>query len=159
MGKSRHIYRYQIPDSFNEETHFFYARGRITRRAFCLRLLLAIAMGVAFVLADETYVHPKYLQKLSSDAAGNPVIYDKYFLTTYTIFINFYHFVLPTLLFYYLLIQGIKRLHDADKNGWNLLWPLYNLILLGTKGTTGNNRFGLDPRPKKQVTYFDELKS
>ena len=47
----------------------------------------------------------------------------------------------------------VKRLHDIDKSGWNLLWtllPLFGSLLLlywtgFKKGTTGANRFGIDP--------------
>ena len=46
----------------------------------------------------------------------------------------------------FLILQGIKRIHDTDHSGWFLLVPIYNLILLFTPGTWGANRFGPDPK-------------
>jgi uncharacterized membrane protein YhaH (DUF805 family) len=44
------------------------------------------------------------------------------------------------------LALAIRRMHDVDKSGWYSLIPIYNLILLCTEGTTGDNRFGADPK-------------
>jgi len=40
------------------------------------------------------------------------------------------YFILPN------LSAGVRRLHDAGKSGWYLLFPIYNIILLAspTKG-------------------------
>jgi uncharacterized membrane protein YhaH (DUF805 family) len=50
------------------------------------------------------------------------------------------------------LAVTVRRLHDLDKSGWNLLWgllPLVGGILLivwyASEGTRGPNRFGPDP--------------
>jgi uncharacterized membrane protein YhaH (DUF805 family) len=47
---------------------------------------------------------------------------------------------------------AVRRLHDIDKSGWNILWyaiPLIALILLFVwncrKGTEGDNDYGQDP--------------
>lgn len=47
----------------------------------------------------------------------------------------------------------IRRLHDTDRSGWNLLWalvPLFGALLLLVyyigEGTPGPNRFGADPK-------------
>jgi uncharacterized membrane protein YhaH (DUF805 family) len=47
------------------------------------------------------------------------------------------------------LAVGVRRLHDIDKSGWNLLWglipifgSLYLLYLNVQPGTTGENRYG-----------------
>ena len=47
----------------------------------------------------------------------------------------------------------VRRLHDTDRSGWNILWGLVPLlggfILLYfyvTEGTRGPNRFGADPK-------------
>ena len=49
-----------------------------------------------------------------------------------------------------LLIPGIavsiRRMHDADKSGWFMLIPIYNLILACTEGTRGPNEYGPDPK-------------
>ena len=44
------------------------------------------------------------------------------------------------------LAVGVRRMHDVDKSGWFLLIPIYNLILLFTEGTTGENQYGEDPK-------------
>ena len=48
---------------------------------------------------------------------------------------------------------AVRRLHDTDRSGWNILWGLVpivgGLILLYfyvTDGTPGPNRFGPDPK-------------
>ena len=47
----------------------------------------------------------------------------------------------------------IRRLHDTDRSGWNILWglvPLFGALLLLvyyiSDGTQGPNRFGADPK-------------
>ena len=47
----------------------------------------------------------------------------------------------------------IRRLHDTDRSGWNILWgvvPLFGALLLlvyyVSDGTRGPNRFGPDPK-------------
>jgi len=41
---------------------------------------------------------------------------------------------------------AVRRMHDTNHSGWFLLVPLYNLILMFTEGTAGENRFGSDPK-------------
>ena len=41
---------------------------------------------------------------------------------------------------------AIRRMHDVDKSGWFILIPFYNLFLVCTAGTCGENRFGADPK-------------
>ena len=41
---------------------------------------------------------------------------------------------------------GVRRLHDIDRSGWWILVPIWNLVLLCTNGTSGENRFGPDPK-------------
>ena len=50
------------------------------------------------------------------------------------------------------LAVTVRRLHDIDKSGWNILWgviPLVGAFFLllwhATPGTRGPNRFGPDP--------------
>ena len=58
--------------------------------------------------------------------------------------------VLSTLYYLALAIPGlavsVRRLHDVDKSGWFILVPVYNLILLCTEGTHGDNSYGQDVR-------------
>lgn len=51
------------------------------------------------------------------------------------------------------LAVTIRRLHDTDRSGWNLLWGLVPLIgafmllvFYISEGTQGPNRFGPDPK-------------
>lgn len=62
--------------------------------------------------------------------------------------------LLSGLILYYTHIPvSIKRLHDRNRSGWNLLWgvipiigALYILIVCGFfKGTEGNNKYGMNP--------------
>lgn len=48
---------------------------------------------------------------------------------------------------------GVRRMHDIDKSGWFILIPIYNIILACTEGTTGGNKYGLDP--KQDIPTFD----
>lgn len=55
-------------------------------------------------------------------------------------------------LFIPMLAVEVRRLHDIDKSGWNILWfmiPIVGFILriiwLCRRGTVGDNRFGPDP--------------
>ncbi len=43
---------------------------------------------------------------------------------------------------------GVRRMHDVGKSGWFLLIPIYNLILLCTDGTPGDNEYGEDPKQR-----------
>ena len=49
----------------------------------------------------------------------------------------------------------IRRLHDTDRSGWNLLWglvpligPIMLIVFYATEGTPGPNRFGPDPKDR-----------
>lgn len=44
------------------------------------------------------------------------------------------------------LAVGVRRMHDTDHSGWWLLCPFYNLVLLCSEGTEGNNPHGPDPK-------------
>jgi uncharacterized membrane protein YhaH (DUF805 family) len=51
---------------------------------------------------------------------------------------------------------GVRRMHDVNKSGWYLLIPIYNFILVITKGTKGDNKYGSEPKetnkePEKEV--------
>ncbi|KJK14602.1 hypothetical protein UB48_24900 [Pseudomonas sp. 2(2015)] len=49
-----------------------------------------------------------------------------------------------------LLVPGIavavRRMHDTDRSGWWLLFPLVNLIFLCQDSQRGPNRFGPNPK-------------
>ncbi len=41
---------------------------------------------------------------------------------------------------------GVRRLHDIGKSGWFLLIPIYNIVLLATDTTPGDNQYGANPK-------------
>ena len=41
---------------------------------------------------------------------------------------------------------AVRRMHDVNKSGWFTLVPIYNLILLVSKGDDKSNRFGAKPK-------------
>lgn len=41
---------------------------------------------------------------------------------------------------------GVRRMHDVNKSGWYFLFPVYNFILACMDGTTGDNKYGDDPK-------------
>ncbi|MBN3787541.1 DUF805 domain-containing protein [Burkholderia sp. Ac-20353] len=48
---------------------------------------------------------------------------------------------------------GVRRMHDTDHSGWWLLCPIVNLVYLCIRGTSGNNRFGDDPKAEVAGSY------
>jgi uncharacterized membrane protein YhaH (DUF805 family) len=44
---------------------------------------------------------------------------------------------------------AVRRVHDVNKSGWFILIPIYNLILLCTDGTSGDNEYGNDPKGRE----------
>lgn len=132
MG-TNNFYKYQGSKSGNEETGFFNTKGRISRNAFFLRLLLVL--GIYLVSCLFVYVD------------------------VYEVDDSFHEYILPFLLIAFLLIQGAKRMHDVDRTGWAFLIPVYNVYLSLLPGTPGNNSFGVDPAPLKASEYFEDLDS
>jgi predicted RNA-binding Zn-ribbon protein involved in translation (DUF1610 family) len=63
---------------------------------------------------------------------------------------------LTALLAIFFIVQSAKRLHDVNKSGWFSIVPFYNIVLWLTKGTKGQNDFGLDPQPTKIEKYYDK---
>jgi len=47
---------------------------------------------------------------------------------------------------------GIRRMHDAGKNGWFLLIPFYNFVLLVSDGNQGDHKYGHDPKANVSST-------
>ncbi len=130
MG-TNNFYKYQGAKSGNEETGFFNTKGRISRKAYLLRLLLVL--GIYLVSCLLVYVD----------------VYEEDD--------SFHEYILPFLLSVFLLIQGAKRMHDVDRTGWAFLIPFYNIYLSLLPGTPGNNSFGVDPAPPKAAEYFEDL--
>ena len=133
------IYDYKTTKSGNEETGFFNIKGRISRKPFFSRWALAI--GIYF-LSAVLYI------------SG---IYGQYDSRAYIFFETIHIYLLPLLLILFTYIQGAKRMHDVNKSGWYFLIPVYNLYLIFSPGSKGNNDYGIDPTPVKNIQYFDEL--
>jgi len=53
--------------------------------------------------------------------------------------------IIRLLILIFMTMQGIKRMHDVDKNGWYSIVPFYNIYLCLTDGTVGKNMYGEDP--------------
>lgn len=140
MGNSN-IYNYRTPKSGNEETGFFNIKGRINRKSFILRWLFSCGI---FVIFTWFYYNG---------------FFSEYDSRSFIFFETIYFYVLPFFIYVFNLIQGAKRMHDVNKSGWYFFIPLYNIYLTFSRGTRGNNDYGIDPSPAKNIQYFDEIES
>lgn len=41
-----------------------------------------------------------------------------------------------------LIAVGVRRLHDTNHTGWWIICPIYNIVLLATKGDEVANKYG-----------------
>lgn len=107
----------------------FSFRGRIIRTCWWLHLLFTYP----FMFLAGAYL---YYEEGTTDTIFGVIV------------------LLFGLILYYTHIPvSIKRLHDTNRSGWNLLWlifpiigALYILIVCGfLKGTEGNNKYGVNP--------------
>lgn len=134
----RNLWDYKTPRSAHTETGIFSIRGRIGRRTFVKRLSISFlfyCLGIWFCLGFSKF-------RLYDDLFFS----DVFFTVVYLIIVVGF-----------LCVQCIKRLHDANYSGWFLLLPIYNILLLFSKGTHGSNSFGIQPSSKKVIKFFDEL--
>ena len=107
----------------------FSFRGRINRTCWWLHLLLTYP----FMFLVGAYF---YYEEGTTDTIFGVII-----------------LLLGLALYYTHIPASIKRLHDTNRSGWNLLWlvlpvigALYVLIVCGfLKGTEGNNKYGMNP--------------
>ena len=62
--------------------------------------------------------------------------------------IDFYYFglIYNVAVFLPALSVGVRRMHDVGKSGWFMLVPIYNLVLVFTEGSKGDNQYGTDPK-------------
>ncbi len=157
MKQSNNLYEYKAPKAMSEETHFLLTKGRITIKALLFRLFFCVVFYLSMYAVYIGYALPKKIAKIRV-VDGMSVIYDIQFKITFQYFENFVLIILPLFLLVFISIQAVKRVHDVNKSGLFVLIPFYNIFLLLSKGTKGNNNYGVDPNPKKKIEYFDELK-
>ncbi len=53
-----------------------------------------------------------------------------------------------------LIAVAIRRMHDQDRSGWWILFPIVNIVFLFLDGTKGANRFGPDPKDSAGSEVF-----
>lgn len=120
--------------------NFFSFSGRLNRKPYILRSLLAIFLPVIlaivlfYVFAGGFKPAQEYLHK---DLLWLHVVL---------------HSLLIILAIFMVFSLGVRRCHDLDKSGWwlllgavpyiNIAWGLY---LACKRGTVGPNRYGADP--------------
>jgi uncharacterized membrane protein YhaH (DUF805 family) len=138
---NNNIYKYKTPKSGNEETSFFNIKGRINRKSFFLRWLFSFGLLVIFTLGYYNSFFVEYESRW------------------WIFFDTIYFYIFPVFIIFFNLIQGAKRMHDVNKSGWYFFIPLYNIYLTFSPGTRGNNEYGIDPSPAKNIQYFDEIES
>jgi uncharacterized membrane protein YhaH (DUF805 family) len=97
--------------------NLFLVEGRMRRKHYWLLWLIVLVANLFSVFVVDIYLGYPETASLISMLAG-----------------------------VFLILQGIKRMHDTDHTGWFLLAPIYNLILLFTPGSWGTNRYGADPK-------------
>jgi len=134
--------------SNNIENSLLLIKGRIIRRTFWWRFFLCTLVWIGFYCIFEFWAEAEYYKYLTIGGgkiqAGAAAVE-----TRYKIFGTLTFIVVPLVLLLFSLIQAIKRVHDANVSGWNLLLPIYNLFLLFAEGTDADNNFGVNPRKSK----------
>jgi uncharacterized membrane protein YhaH (DUF805 family) len=151
MPDNKNLYKFKTPKSGQEEIHFFHPSGRITVKAFLKRTLLSICLYLISFIIFNFYFKANY------DQLRDRINTDISTAKSYFVFEFFHYSILPLFLLFFIIVQGVKRMHDINKSGTYFLIPFYNFYLVFQKGTIGNNNYGLDPIPEI-VTYYDELK-
>jgi len=112
----------------NEEK-LFSANGRIRRTTFWTRWLIVFIINIVFSVIMQQDNDPALVGVFS---------------------------ILSLLLSIFIIIQGVKRMHDINKSGWYFIIPVYNIILAFTDGTHGPNKYGPDPKNRIGGEGLDE---
>ncbi|MCD8506690.1 DUF805 domain-containing protein [Candidatus Woesebacteria bacterium] len=95
--------------------------GRASRREYWMFILVSFAVALILGFVEGLFgIYPE------SDESILASIYQLFIL-------------LPT------ISVGVRRMHDADKSGWVLIIPLYNLIISLRKGNPKTNEYGSPP--------------
>lgn len=107
---------------FNALKKYAVFSGRARRKEFWMFHLFNVIVTILLVIIEGM------LGMDSGDQSGWLVMF-------YRIFI-----IIPT------LAVAVRRMHDVDKNGWYVIFPIYNIILACTDGDSGDNEYGHDPK-------------
>lgn len=59
---------------------------------------------------------------------------------------EFFEVLISMAVTYFIIVQGIKRVHDVNLSGWYSIIPFYNIGLFLIDGTRGHNDYGNDPK-------------
>ncbi len=92
--------------------------GRTSRKGFWMFVLISLIISIIISFLDTAFG-----LDYSSDRG---VLSDLYSLAV----------LIPS------LAIGVRRMHDTDRSGWWILFPLVNLIMFTQKGTNGDNKHG-----------------
>jgi uncharacterized membrane protein YhaH (DUF805 family) len=149
MGKSNEIGAIPYEKENNVEYSLFRVDGRITRKAFFFRMFICIIVWLIFHAVYVFWDKPNYA---SCPITESGKVLDGYanIEIRHKIIQSFDFYVIPSILLIFILIQGVKRLHDVNYSGWWLLTPFFNLYLILSNGTDGNNKYGLVPNLEKK---------
>lgn len=139
--------------SNNVETSLFLKQGRITRKAFFLRLLLCAIIWAAFHVVYVYWAKAEY-QKYKEMGGGTIQKGAQMVETRYNIIKTIDFYVIPALLAIFMLIQVMKRAHDINNSGWMVLIPFYFVYIILAKGSDGGNDYGLDPNAEKKSPSY-----
>lgn len=101
-------------------------KGRSNRKEFWYFVLFNLLMGIAVAFIEGA-------------AGWFPEDEESVLLGIYNLFV-----LIP-----YVAVS-VRRMHDVNKNGWFILIPLYNLILLCRDSDQGPNQYGPDSKNEDQ---------
>jgi len=117
--------------------------GRARREEFWMFILFnfifltiaAVIDNVLGVTFDDTFIVWDTTFKIKTTLFGYGVTPNGYVYLIYSLSV-----LVPA------VAVLVRRLHDVGKSGWFSLIPVYNLILICTRGDKGDNFYGADPR-------------
>lgn len=123
------------------EKNIFSPTGRIPFSSLLKRIILSIFIYLSLKLWTIyliLFVKDKRLLILINNIINSPL--------------------LLILLLIFIIIQIIKRLHDVNKSGWHIFGVLFKLKLLLEDGSDMTNKYGISPKSKKRIEFYDEIK-
>ena len=135
MASDQNLYNYRAPRSGQVETGLFSAKGRITPKAFLLRL------GAAIFIYELGLV-----LNFSGIEDGISPDFDSFFRVLHQV-------ISPVVLLAFIAIQAVKRVHDTNRSAWHV----FLFFVLFQKGTQGTNDYGLDPIEPKTEEFYEDV--